>query len=245
VTTETDVRSEYATRLRETLPRVRAEIADAAAAAGRAVEDVRLVAVTKSHPLACLEAAVEAGLTDLAENRVGELEEKVAALGREEVRWHMVGHVQRRKAPRLLGVADLVHSVDSLRLAERFDRVVEGSEVDAVDVLVQVNTSGEDAKGGFSRSGAVEAVLEIAELPRLRVHGLMTMAPYVEDERILRTTFRRLRNVLEEARRGDAAVGAELSMGMTNDLRYAVEEGSTMVRVGTALFGERPGYDPD
>jgi pyridoxal phosphate enzyme (YggS family) len=151
--------------------------------------------------------------------------------------------VQRRKAPRLIGVADLVHSVDSLRLARRFDRVVAESDVDAVDVLVQVNTSGEDAKGGFSRAGAVDAVLEIAELSGLRVHGLMTMAPFVEDEAVLRTTFRRLREVLQDAREANAGVGGELSMGMTNDLRYAVEEGSTMVRIGTALFGERPGYD--
>lgn len=246
MTTDTALQTEYAERLRESLPRVRDQIAEAAAAAGRDPGGVRLVAVTKSHPLACLKAALDAGLRDLGENRVGELEEKVAALGHDGIRWHMIGHVQRRKASRLPGLVDLVHSVDSLRLAERLDRVVGESEAaDGVDVLVQVNTSGEDAKGGFSRERAVEAVLEIAALPRLRVRGLMTMAPFVDDEAVLRGTFRRLREVLDDVRGADAGVGPELSMGMTNDLRHAVKEGSTMVRIGTALFGERPGYDAD
>jgi hypothetical protein len=222
---------------------VREEIAEAASAAGRDPQGVRLVAVTKSHPVACLEAALEAGLTDLGENRVGELEDKVAALGHQGIRWHMIGHVQRRKAPRLLGVADLVHSVDSVRLARRFDRVVEGSEIDCVDVLIQVNTSGEDAKGGIAGPGAAETILELADLPGLRVHGLMTMAPFVDDESVLRQTFASLREILADVRRSNPRVGEELSMGMTNDLRYAVEEGSTMVRIGTALFGERPGYE--
>lgn len=244
--TDTELHNAYAARLAETLPRVRDDIARAADEVGRDPADVRLVAVTKSHPLACLEAAVAAGLTDLGENRVGELEEKVAAVGSDEIRWHMIGRVQRRKAPRLLGLAHLIHSVDSMRLAERFQRVVEGSdEVNHVDILVQVNTSGEDAKSGFSRSRAGDAVLEIAELPGLRVHGLMTMAPFVDDEKVLRTTFRRLREVRDDARAANPEVGHHLSMGMTNDLRYAVEEGSTMVRIGTALFGERPGHDAD
>ena len=233
-----DLTDVYAARLRETLPQVRASIAEAAQRVGRAPDDVRLIAVTKSHPVACPRAAIKAGLTDLGENRVEELEEKVAALGHDGVRWHMIGHVQSRKAPRLVGLADLIHSVDSLKLAQRLDR--DGARS---DILVQVNTSGEDAKSGFSRQEAVEAVLQIAELPHLRVQGLMTMAPFVDDEAVLRTTFARLREVLDDVRRANPHVGAELSMGMTNDLRYAIEEGSTMVRIGTALFGERPGYN--
>jgi pyridoxal phosphate enzyme (YggS family) len=141
---------------------------------------------------------------------------------------------------RAIEVADLIHSVDSLRLAERISRAAEeaGREV---PLLVQVNTSEEGAKSGVEGAGAVEEVLRIAELPALRVQGLMTMAPFVDDEDVLSFTFRRLRETLEEARRACARVGAELSMGMTNDLEIAVREGSTMVRIGTALFGERPG----
>jgi len=230
----------YRERLADTLPRVRDRIAEAAEAAGRDPACVRLVAVTKGHPLDALEAALSAGLRDLGENRVEELEEKVAALGRDVATWHMIGHVQGRKASRVAGAADLVHSVDSLKLAERLSRAAleTGREL---PVLVQVNTSGEAAKSGLEERAAVEEVLRISELPALRVRGLMTMAPYVDDETVLSSTFGRLRQTLEEVRRADAGIGAELSMGMTNDLEIAVREGSTMVRIGTALFGERPG----
>jgi hypothetical protein len=234
--------TDYHAVLRETLPRVRAEVAEAEHVAGRAEGSVRLVAVTKGHPLEAVRAARAAGLTDLGENRVAELEEKVTAEGHEGVRWHLIGHVQGRKALRALEVADVIHSVDTVRLAERLDRGA-GEAGRTVDVLVQVNTSGEGAKSGFSTGRAVEEILEVAALPHLRVHGLMTMAPFVNDEEVLRTTFRRLRETLEDVRRRTERVGAELSMGMTNDLRYAVEEGSTIVRIGTALFGERPDSD--
>ncbi|MDT8341509.1 MAG: YggS family pyridoxal phosphate-dependent enzyme [Longimicrobiales bacterium] len=234
----------YAERLQETLPRVREVIRDAAHAAGRTEESVRLVAVTKGHPLAAVRAALAAGLTDLGENRVGELEEKVRAVGREGVRWHMIGHVQRRKAPALVGLAHLVHSVDRIALAERLGRAAVAAQSE-VSVLVQVNTSGEEAKGGFPLREAVEGVLRVAETAGLRVEGLMTMAPYVDDERVLRQAFGRLREALADVRRHDARVGGELSMGMSNDLRWAVEEGSTMVRIGTALLGPRtPGEAP-
>lgn len=231
--------TDYHALLERTLPQVRAAIAAAESSAGRAEGSVRLVAVTKGHDVAAVRAALAHGLEDLGENRVGELEHKVAEVGREGVRWHMIGHLQRRKAPRALEVADLIHSVDTLRLAERLSRVADGGA--PAGVLVQVNTSGEDAKSGFSQARAVEAVLAVSELPSLDVRGLMTMAPFVDDEQVLRTTFRRLRETLDEVRRHRPAVGPELSMGMTNDLGLAIEEGSTMVRIGTALFGDRPG----
>ena len=230
----------YAERLDRTLPRVRDAIAEAAVGAGRDPSDVRLVAVTKGHPPEAVEAARAAGLTDFGENRVAEFVDKVETLGRDGIRWHMIGHVQRRKVAALLPVADLIHSVDSLRLAERIDRVA-GSDGSAADVLVQVNTSGEGAKGGLDDAQAVDGVLAVAGLSHVRVRGLMTMAPFVDDEGVLRRTFARLRGLLEEVRRHDSGVGPHLSMGMTNDLRFAVEEGSTMVRIGTALFGPRPG----
>ncbi len=230
----------YAERLSDALPRVRGEIARAAASAGRDPGDVRVVAVTKGHPVEAVRAALDAGLTDLGENRVAELAGKVAEVGRGGVTWHMIGHIQRRKVSDLLPVVDWIHAVDSLRLAERIHRLAPEAGP-PVNVLIQVNTSGEDAKGGFQGPGALDEILEVAGWSGLNVQGLMTMAPFVDDEGVLRGTFGALRRLLEEVRRQDPRVGPHLSMGMSNDLRFAVEEGSTMVRIGTALFGARPG----
>lgn len=229
----------YADTLKETLPRVRDQIHEAASSVGRDPSDVTLVAVTKEHPMEAVNAALDAGLGDLGENRVAELEEKVQATAERSVRWHMIGHVQSRKAPRLVGLCHLIHSVDRPSLAGKLSRASCDGDV-TTPVLVQINTSGEASKGGYSTDGAVEAVLEVAGLPNLEVRGLMTMAPFVDEESVLRSTFSRLRDVLERARGHDPSLGSELSMGMSNDLRYAVQEGSTMVRIGTALFGPRP-----
>jgi pyridoxal phosphate enzyme (YggS family) len=229
---------EYAARLERALPELGERVRRAAAVSGREPASVRVVAVTKAHPLEAVDAAVAAGLLDLGENRVEELEEKRAARPGAPVAWHMIGHVQSRKARRAAELADLVHSVDSPRLAEKLSQA--GLESDRrVQVLVQVNTSGEETKGGFDLEAAVEAVHGIAELPGLRVDGLMTMAPFVDDERVLGAAFAALRRTLEGARRASALVGPELSMGMTNDFEVAIREGSTMIRIGTALFGER------
>jgi pyridoxal phosphate enzyme (YggS family) len=228
----------YAARLATTLPAVRERIERAASACGRPVEGVRLIAVTKSHPLDAIAAALEAGLTDLGENRVEELEGKVEHFGAESARWHMIGHIQGRKANRAAGVADLIHSVDSPRLGERIARSAKEDER-VVHVLAQVNTSGEESKSGFTLERAVEEIHAMAELPGLRVDGLMTMAPFVDDEIVLGDAFGRLRRLSEQLRSVTETVGPELSMGMTNDLEIAIREGSTMVRIGTALFGER------
>ncbi len=234
----------YSERLLESLPRVRDEIGQAAHRAGRDPAEITLVAVTKSHPMECVQAALNAGLRELGENRVAELEEKRAEFaGAEGVRWHMIGAVQSRKADRLVGLADLVHSVDRLKIANRISGKADEDGVQ-VAVLAQVNTSGEEAKSGFAADdpAVVDRLLEVASLPGLRLEGLMTMAPFVEDESVLRPTFRRLRETLQAVQAQDPRVGGTLSMGMTNDLELAIEEGSTMVRIGTALFGPRPGY---
>ncbi len=230
----------YEARLAETLPRLLEQIADAAERSGRSAGSVRLVAISKGHPVEAIRAARTLGLTDFGENRVDELLEKVEVLGREGLDWHMVGRLQRRQVGPLLPAVDCIHSVHSVRLAERIDRLAD-DDGPPVPVLVQVNTSGEEAKGGLEAEEAVEGVLQVAALGRLRVDGLMTMAPFVDDEEVLRAAFAGLREVLEAVRRHDPSVGTELSMGMSNDLRLAVEEGSTMVRIGTALFGPRPG----
>lgn len=230
----------YAARLEHTLPALRERVDRAAQAAGRATASVRVVAVTKGHPLDAIDAALEAGLSDLGENRVEELEEKVLARGREAVAWHMIGHVQGRKAKRTAELAHLIHSLDSERLADRFARI--GAEDSTqVRVLAQVNTSAESSKGGFDRGSAVESIHRIAELPGLKVEGLMTMAPLVDDEAMLHAAFGHLREIHESLRSHTKRVGPELSMGMTNDLEIAIQEGSTMIRIGTALFGERGG----
>jgi hypothetical protein len=230
----------YAARLEHTLPEVQERIARATAASGRDQASVRLVAVTKAHPLEAVDAALAAGLADLGENRAEELEEKAAGRRGAAVTWHMIGHVQGRKARRVAELADLIHSVDSARLAERLARFgVEDGRV--VAVLAQVNTSGETSKSGLLPERAVDEVHRIAELPGLRVEGLMTMAPFVDEESMLRAAFSRLRELHEKIRGVTDRVGRELSMGMTNDFEIAIREGSTIVRVGTALFGERPG----
>ena len=230
---------EYATRLAETLPAVRSRMADAAARSGRSEHDVRLVAVTKGHPLAALEAALDAGLVDLGENRVAEAESKRETFERADaVTWHFIGHIQSRKASRAVGVADLIHSIDSAKLARKVSRAGQ-DRGRPMPVLLQVNTSGEDAKGGFEGAGVVEEIHAVAELPGLEVRGLMTMAPFVDEESVVSATFQGLRELSERLRALTDEVGAELSMGMTNDLDIAIREGSTMVRIGTALFGER------
>lgn len=227
----------YRERLIETLPRLRETIADAERRAGRDAGSVKVVAVTKTHPIEAVRAALDAGLQDLGENRVQELVTKATTVEDPRVHWHMIGHLQRRKAGDVVGVADLIHSVDTLRLAERLSGKAGDSPV---SILVQVNTSGEGAKSGFDRQAAEDAVLQIAGLPNLKVEGLMTMAPFVDDEAVLRPCFARLRDLRDRVRAQDNSIGETLSMGMTNDLDFAIEEGSTMVRIGTALFGARP-----
>jgi pyridoxal phosphate enzyme (YggS family) len=237
-TTDSTMTTVYSERLAKTLPGVRDRIEQAVATAGRDGGSVRLVAVTKAHPLEAVEAALQAGLSDLGENRVEELEGKVAALGRAAATWHMIGHVQSRKARQALELSDLIHSVDSAKLAQRLARMAH-EEGQLVHVLVQVNTSGETAKSGFDLARAVDDVLPLAELPGLEIDGLMTMAPFSAGEGVLSRAFGGLREVHEQLRTQSGRIGPELSMGMTNDLEIAIREGSTMVRIGTALFGPR------
>ena len=198
-----------------------------------------MVAVTKAHPPEALRVALATGIRDLGENRIEELEGKVGLLGRDAATWHMVGHVQGRKAKQAVELADIIHSLDTHKLARRVSGFASEGGI-RVPVLVQVKLSGEEAKSGFSQDRAVEAIHEILELTGVEVRGLMTMAPFVDDEKVLRRTFAGLRGIHEEACKLPGYEGWELSMGMTNDFELAVEEGSTMVRIGTALFGERP-----
>jgi pyridoxal phosphate enzyme (YggS family) len=227
----------YEERLRDTLPRVRDRIAAARERAGRS-DVVDIVAVTKGHPAEAARAALCAGLRKLGENRVHELETKRAAVG-PGAEWHLIGHLQRNKVRRALPLIHLLHSVDTQRLAAELSAEAERAGR-AAEILVQVNASGEAAKSGFAVDGALSEIAEIARRPGLRVLGLMTMAPFVAEPEVLRETFRRTRALFDAC--AAAVPGFEarhLSMGMSNDYEIAVEEGSTMVRLGTTLFGER------
>jgi PLP dependent protein len=228
----------YDERLREVLPRVEERVAAAAQRSGRA-DSVRLVAVTKGHPAAAVEAAARAGLKDVGENRVQELADKRDQLPDAAVSWHLIGHLQRNKVRRAVALFDWIHSVDSLRLAQELSKEAQRAGVN-MRMLVQVNASGEETKGGFDAGREAEAVAEVAALPGLSCEGLMTMAPFTDDEAVLRTTFARTRRLLERCvAAGVPLRGRELSMGMSHDYEIAIEEGSTMIRLGTILFGER------
>jgi pyridoxal phosphate enzyme (YggS family) len=200
---------------------------------------VTLVAVTKTHPPETVQAAIQAGLGDVGENRVQELEGKVAAVGRGAVRWHLIGHLQRNKVAKALPLFDLLHSLDSLRLAQALSSAAQQAGT-TVRALVEVNAVGEASKGGVPAEGALEVIAAMAALPGLSLEGVMTMAPFSDDQALVRRAFATARGVWEQAgRQVDGFAARELSMGMSNDYEIAVEEGATLVRVGSSLFGER------
>jgi pyridoxal phosphate enzyme (YggS family) len=208
---------------------------------GRDPADVRLVAVSKTFGADVVGAAVAAGLTTLGENRVQEAESKAPDLP-DTIEWHLVGGLQSNKAARAIALFDVIQSVDTPSLAERLSRLADGREV---RILLQVNVDDDDAKGGFTAAGVSEALPDILALPALRVDGLMTVGRLVAEAEAARATFARLRELSERLREAHPALGTELSMGMTDDFEVAVEEGSTIVRVGRALFGSRLTPTPD
>ena len=226
--------------LAERLSRVRETVAAACDRSGREPGEIGIVAVTKGHPLEVLLAALDAGLVDVGENRVQEARVKFQAAGASltRARRHLVGSLQRNKVRDALGLFDWIQSVDSLRLADEISTRAADRQK-PVDVLVEVNASGEERKRGFPTEEVGDRVHEIAALPGLRVRGLMTMAPWTDDEAILRRTFRGARRLLDEINQRGSLSLDTLSMGMSNDYPLAVEEGATMLRLGTALFGPR------
>jgi pyridoxal phosphate enzyme (YggS family) len=235
------------------LEKVHERIASAARRAGRRPDQIKLIAVTKTHPAHIVAAAYAAGVRDFGENRVNEASAKIPAVherisSMERPRWHMVGHLQRRKARVAVAIFDLIHSVDTLRLAQRINRVAEESDK-VVQLLLEVNVSGEASKYGFdlSTNGGTQTreaffadVEQILALPYVQPCGLMTMAPVMPDPEQVRPVFSALRALQRDlTRRFPEAGWRELSMGMTDDFEVAIEEGATMVRVGRAIFGER------
>ncbi len=240
--------------VQERLSVVHAQIAGACAAAGRSPAEVRLVAVSKTHPPEAVVAAYQAGLRDFGENRVEEAVEKIAAVQQllpgAALAWHMIGHIQSRKARLVTTGFTLIHSLDSLRLAEKLSRLaLEAGSV--TNVLLEMNVSGEDSKSGWSVAawahrttvreslwGDIRSILD--GMPGVRICGLMTMAPVVEEAEQARPVFAELRS-LRVALQNDFPQGdwSQLSMGMTDDFPVAIAEGATIVRIGRAIFGSR------
>ncbi len=227
--------------IRENLETVRERIARAGQRVGRRPEEVLLVAVSKTVPLERIREAIETGVPALGENRVQEAEEKIQALGHTMVPWHLVGHLQTNKVKDALALFDLIESVDRLSLAEELDRRARAAGR-RVDVLVQINVAGEVTKSGFAPDELRPALEALAGCQGLRVRGLMAIPPEPQEPEDSRPYFKTMRTLLETARGWripDLDLQA-LSMGMSADFEIAIEEGATIVRVGTAIFGPRP-----
>jgi pyridoxal phosphate enzyme (YggS family) len=226
--------------IKDRLDRVKERITEAAVSCGRGPETVKLVAVSKTVPLDLVQAGIKAGVTILGENYVQEASEKIESLKGEDVSWHLVGHLQSNKAKHAVKLFDLIHSVDSFKLAKELDK--RAHALDKIQpILIQVNISGEETKSGIETDEALALIREVATLKNVAVRGLMTMPPYFNAPDLVRPYFRALRTLQSKIR--EEAIPnvdmSELSMGMTGDFETAIEEGATLVRIGTAIFGER------
>jgi hypothetical protein len=228
------------------LTKVKGLIREAALACGRDPKTVKVVAVSKTVPVDRILAAIKAGVTDLGENYVQEAREKTQALRGERVNWHFIGHLQSNKAKYAVKLFDLIHSVDSLKLAKELNK--RAHAIGKVqEILIQINISCEATKSGIAKEQAIELVRQIAPLENLSICGLMTMPPYFNAPERVRPYFRALKDLQKLIRKQAIAnvPMAELSMGMSGDFETAVKEGATLVRVGTGIFGERMGPHND
>jgi pyridoxal phosphate enzyme (YggS family) len=218
---------------------VRERIARAAARAARRAEEITLVAVCKTHPPEAVREAYAAGVRDFGENKVQEAEAKIPALSDlKELRWHLVGHLQTNKAKKAAQLFQRIHSIDSAELARKLEHYV--AIVHArLDVLVQVELAGEAAKHGAGERQLFPLLEQLRGMRSLRATGLMILPPFASDAEQSRPFFRRLRELRDRALAQDLLLGAELSMGMSHDFEAAIEEGATLVRIGTEIFGER------
>lgn len=223
----------------ENIKEIRANIDEAARRSGRNPKDVLLLAVSKTVEVPKIKAAVECGLDELGENRVQEIMEKYEPLG-PDVKWHLIGHLQTNKVKYIIDKVKLIHSVESLKLAEEINKQA-GKHGITADVLVEINMSGEESKFGILPEQAEEFIRELANLGNIRVRGLMTVAPFVENGEENRVYFRNMKQLLVDinAKKINNITMDILSMGMTGDYITAVEEGATIVRVGTGIFGSR------
>ena len=225
--------------LRENLQEVEQRIADACRRAGRKREEVTLIAVSKTKPAEMLKDAYDLGVRVFGENKVQELTEKYDLLP-DDIRWHMIGHLQTNKVKYLIGKTELIHSVDSLKLAKVIEKESEKKEC-ITDILVEVNVAEEESKFGLKMEEVIPFIENAAQFPHINVRGLMTIAPFVENPEKNRTIFADLHKLYVDIKEKNIDNGTVniLSMGMTNDFEVAIEEGATMVRIGTGIFGAR------
>lgn len=226
--------------IRDRLAQVREQIARAAERAGRSSDEITLIAVSKTFDSSTVQQAVDAGALDLGENRVQEAASKVETVKGDRLKWHLIGHLQSNKARLAVRAFDVIHTVDSRELAERLDRIA-GEEGRRLTVLAQVDLAGEATKTGADDEELPGIVEVLDSAKHLDFKGLMTMPPFFDQPEQTRPYFRRLRGLLDELNRNREAARrlTELSMGMSHDFEVAIEEGATMVRVGTAIFGKR------
>ena len=225
--------------IREILEHVKANIKRACEGSGRKEEDVTLIAVSKTKPLPMLMDAYECGCRDFGENKVQELVDKWEQMPK-DIRWHMIGHLQRNKVKYIVDKVYMIHSVDSLRLAEEISKEAVKKGV-TVSVLIEINVAQEESKFGTTCEEAYRLVEEASKLPNIIIKGLMTIAPYVENAEENKQYFEKLRQIYVDINRKniDNVYMTELSMGMTGDYETAIAEGATYIRVGTGIFGER------
>ncbi|MEP6742817.1 MAG: YggS family pyridoxal phosphate-dependent enzyme [bacterium] len=227
--------------MRDRFADVRRRIETSAQGCDRSPAEITLVAITKTHSSETIKVALDFGAKDFGENRVQEAEEKIKELGRDVARWHLVGHLQTNKARRAVSLFDVIHSLDSAALAVRLDRLCVEEGRQSLDVLAQIDLGGEVTKSGIQTTELPGLLSTLKQCPRLRLIGLMTLPPYFENPDCGRPFFKTLRELRDDLQaQGQFGSGkGELSMGMSHDFEIAIAEGATLVRVGTALFGER------
>ena len=221
-------------RLSENLSEVKSKIERAALKSGRRADEIKLVAVSKTHAAEVLQAAIEAGATVFGENKVQEAGGKIEILGREPLEWHLIGNLQANKARRAVKLFDCIQTLDSIELAKRLERICIEENRASLSVLAQIDLANEATKNGIKESELSATIEFLKNCGRLKFDGLMTIPPYFDDVEKVRPFFKRLREI-----RDAVLPNGELSMGMSHDFETAIEEGATIIRVGTAIFGSR------
>ncbi len=223
-----------AENLAQNFAEVKNQIRQAAQNAGRNADEIKLVAVSKTHPAEILLKAIEAGAKILGENKVQEAESKIEEIGREKAEWHLIGHLQKNKARKAIRLFDWIHTIDSIELAERLERICKEENRAGLNVLIQADLANEETKSGVLETDLPKLVKYLKSCECLKLKGFMILPPFFEDAEKTRPFFKRLRKI-----RNEFLPEGELSMGMSHDFAVAIEEGATIIRVGTAIFGER------
>ena len=223
-----------AENLAQNFAEVKNQIKQAAARVGRNADEIKLVAVSKTHPAKILSEAIEAGANILGENKVQEAESKIETIGREKAEWHLIGHLQKNKARKAVKLFDWIHTIDSLELAERLERICSEENRADLNVLIQVDLAGEETKSGVAENDLPDLIEYLKSCECLKLKGFMIIPPFFDEPEKTRPFFKSLREI-----RNKFLPNGELSMGMSHDFAVAIEEGATIIRVGTAIFGSR------